>query len=347
MVFQKATKKRAKLRMALCGASGSGKTYSALLIASGVTGKDGKIAVIDTERGSAELYSGLCNYDVAQINQPFSPEKYIAAIQEAEKAGYDVLIIDSLSHAWSGEGGVLSLHDKATKMSRSGNSFTAWREVTPIHNKLVDTILGANLHIICTMRTKQEYAQEKDEKGKTVIKKLGMAPIQREGMDYEFTLVLDLSNETHYAKPSKDRTGLIDGQTFVPTMETGEVLVKWLNEGDEPAPIPEKKPAESEPQKPTQSFRRSDVKANESAPAREPLADDAAIKRYRDSLKRLQSIRKWENTQAVEFHHNILKSVQASDLKSLTVARINQVIELIEKHITDEEQKNGDSNAIN
>jgi hypothetical protein len=231
-MFQRAERKKAKLRLAINGPSGSGKTYSALQIAQGLA-PGGKIAMLDTERGSGELYAHICEYDVAPLAPPFSPDRYTKIIKGAELAGYDVLIIDSLSHAWSGDGGILDLHDKATSAERSRNSFMAWREVTPKHNALVDTILAANLHVIVTMRTKTAYEIVENDKGKKTPMKIGMAPIQRDGMEYEFTAVLDLSVDNHVATASKDRTGIFDGQHFVPTVATGESLRTWLDDGVE------------------------------------------------------------------------------------------------------------------
>lgn len=227
--FRKAERKRSKLRLAICGPSGSGKTYSALLIASGLA-PEGRIAMVDTERGSGELYSGLVTYDVAPITPPFAPRRYIELIRHAEELEYDVIIIDSLSHAWTGEGGVLDMHDQATAASRSGNSFAGWREVTPQHNALVDAIIGAGLHVIVTMRTKTAYEMT-DDSGKKKPIKIGLAPVQRDGMEYEFTTVLDLSMDGHVATASKDRTGLFDAKHWIPDRETGGVLRKWLDGG--------------------------------------------------------------------------------------------------------------------
>ncbi|NCC62583.1 MAG: ATP-binding protein [Verrucomicrobiae bacterium] len=221
-MFHQAKRSSAKLRLALCGPSGSGKTYSALRIAQGL---GGRIALIDTERGSGELYSDLCAYDVAQLNPPFTPARYIEAIRAAEKAKYDIVIIDSLSHAWSGPGGVLEMQDQAAKALKNG--FAAWREITPEHNKLVDKLLQTDLHIIVTMRTKTAY-EVQQESGKTKVVKVGLAPVQREGLEYEFTVVLDLSVDGHIATGTKDRTGLFDGQHFVATEETGQRLSRWL-----------------------------------------------------------------------------------------------------------------------
>jgi hypothetical protein len=234
MGFRKAERRKAKLRLALCGPAGSGKTFSALLIAQGL---GGKIAMIDTENGSGELYSNLCAYDVATITPPFTPDKYVETIHEAEAAGYDVIIIDSLSHAWAGEGGVLDMQGKAADAEK--NSYTAWRKVTPKHNRLVDSILQSSCHVIACMRSKMAYELVENDKGKKVPRKLGMAPVQRDGMEYEFTLVLDLSVDGHVATSSKDRTGIFDGKYLVPTIECGKDLLKWLDAGIEvPPPSP-------------------------------------------------------------------------------------------------------------
>jgi hypothetical protein len=221
-MFKPAKRSSAKLRLALCGPSGSGKTYSALRIAKGL---GGRIALIDTERGSGELYADLCAYDVAQLTPPFTPARYIEAIQAAEKGGYDIVIVDSLSHAWSGPGGVLEMQDQAAKALK--NSFAAWREITPEHNRLVDTLLQSSLHVIVTMRTKTAYEVQQDG-GKTKVVKVGLAPVQREGLEYEFTVVLDLSIDGHVASSTKDRTGLFDGQHLVPGEGVGTMLQSWL-----------------------------------------------------------------------------------------------------------------------
>jgi len=228
--FKRADRKKAKLRAAICGPAGSGKTYSALLLAHGL-GK--RIAMIDTERGSGELYSSLYGYDIAQIDAPYTPQKYICLIREASQE-YDVVIIDSLSHAWSGEGGVLDMHADATAAQRAKNSYTAWRDVTPQHNALVEAILTAPCHVICCIRSKIAYEQV-DSGGKKTVQKLGMAPIQREGMEYEFTLVLDV-NQEHYAVSSKDRTRIWEGRGEQITESHGRELLAWLEAGSTATP---------------------------------------------------------------------------------------------------------------
>lgn len=359
-MFQKAERKKAKLRLAIEGPSGSGKTYSALLVARGVVGKKGKIAVIDTERGSADLYCDLTPFDSTQFTPPFSPEKYIAAIKEAEKQGYDAIVIDSLSHAWNAEGGILSLHDKAVKASRSGNSFMAWKDVTPVHNRLVDAILGANIHVIVTMRTKTEYSQEKDEKGKTQIKKVGTAPIQREGIEYEFTLVLDV-NQDHIASASKDRTTMFDGQHFIPTIETGECLARWLNEGkDEPAPTPQQEPetvtpaqqaiatpAAQQEQAQQEPVTRDATGVPEPKRAEkkkdEPTISDEQVAEYRTAIAALQNARGWTKEAAVTFHKQVLAIAKVDELKKLTVEKFTVVMGLIDAELA----KGKDDGGIN
>jgi hypothetical protein len=220
-------------------------------------GMGGRIAVIDTERGSADLYCNIADYDTAQITEPFTPQKYITAIKEAETEGYDVIIIDSLSHAWTGEGGLLDLHDKATKASKSKNSFDAWREVTPLHNKLVDAILNSKCHMIITTRVKTAYEIVENDKGKKAPVKIGMSPVFRDGIEYEFTVVFDLSVDGHIATSTKDRTRLFDGQYTIPSEETGKVLMQWLNTGTDNVSTPEVKPEEKKqpPATPEERFR--------------------------------------------------------------------------------------------
>lgn len=232
MVFVKATKEKIKLRMAIDGPSGSGKTYTAMNIAQHLV-PGGKIAVIDTERRSARKYSQYFQFDVDDTMDTFHPQRYIDRIREAEKAGYDVLIIDSLTHAWIGKDGALALVDQETKRSQSKNSFNAWREITPIHNALVDAILAANIHVIVTLRTKTEYVVEQDDKGKNVPRKIGMAPVQRDGMEYEFDVVADMDLDNNMVI-SKTRCVELAGKVFPkPGEEIATILRNWLSDGAE------------------------------------------------------------------------------------------------------------------
>lgn len=235
MQIRKAERKKAKLRLGIAAPSGAGKTFSSLLLAFGL---GGKVGLIDTEHGSGDLYAHLGDYDIISIEAPYSVAKYLQAIHAFEQAGYSTIIIDSLSHAWAGEGGLLDKQGKAA--DKSGNSWQAWRNVTPEHNALVDAILRSPCHIIATMRSKTEYVQEKDDRtGKQVIRKIGMAPVQRDGMEYEFTVMLDIDMK-HTASATKDRTGLLDGEYFTIDRSTGEKLLAWLETGAD-APDPKEK----------------------------------------------------------------------------------------------------------
>ncbi len=233
MEFRKAERKQAKLKLGIAGVPGSGKTYSALLMAYGICGDWSKIAVIDTENKSADLYSHMGEFMTADISAPFTPAKYIECINSAVEAGFKVLIIDSLSHAWSGEGGLLDMQDKAARASKSGNSYTAWRNITPEHNKLVNAILQSDIDIICTLRSKQAYIMTTDGNGKQNVKKVGLEPIFREGFEYECTVFFDIAQDGHLATVTKDRTELFDGKTFIPNEETGKQLAAWRNSGQE------------------------------------------------------------------------------------------------------------------
>ena len=241
MQMRKAQRKKAKLRLALSGPAGSGKTFGALLIAYGITGDWEKICLIDTENGSGELYANynqggieIGEYNIITLESPYTPDKYMAAIKECERAGMEVIIVDSLTHAWAGEGGLLDRKGQIEKSGKPGvNSWTAWRDITPMHNRLVECILTSSCHIIATLRAKMDYVQEKDPStGKNIVRKVGMNPIQRDGMEYEFTVFVDISQD-HQATSSKDRTSLFDGKIFVPGVETGRQLLDWLEAGME------------------------------------------------------------------------------------------------------------------
>ena len=221
--FQRAERKRAKIKVAITGPSGAGKTYSALALASGL-GK--RIAVIDTENDSASLYSDRFEFDTLVIDAPYTIQKYLEAMNAAQEEGYDVLIIDSITHAWAGEGGLLA--KKEALDARGGNSFSNWAGITREHEQFKANLLGSDIHLICTMRSKQDYVLDMGDKGKTTPRKVGLAPIQRDGMEYEFTTVFDVSMD-HDASTSKDRTGLFDGHTTKITEKTGRRFQEWLN----------------------------------------------------------------------------------------------------------------------
>ncbi len=237
--FRKAVKALRKARIALIGPSGSGKTYTALEIATGLAGPGGRIALIDTENASASLYADRFDFDTLNLDT-FSPKVYTEAIRAAEEAGYDVIIIDSLSHAWAGKDGALEQVDKAAARAK-GNTFAAWREVTPQHNALVDALVRCKAHVVVTMRAKTEYIVEKDEKtGRTTPRKVGMAPVQRDGLEYEFDIVADMDLEHRFIVSKSRMSDLADEVITRPTAELGERIRVWLEDGE---PVPEPEPA--------------------------------------------------------------------------------------------------------
>jgi hypothetical protein len=225
IAFQKATKKRAKLRLGVAGPSGSGKTTGALLIATGI---GGRIAVLDTERGSASLYSDQFEFDTLELNPPYEPERFIEVIRAAEAAGYDTLILDSITHEWSGSGGVCDINERVAQAKYRGNTWSAWSETTPRHRAFLDAMLQSNMHIIATMRSKTETVQGEDKK----VRKVGMKTEQRDGTDYEMTLMFEIEHEKHLAVATKDRTKLFKDPHII-SEDTGKRLLAWLNAGVE------------------------------------------------------------------------------------------------------------------
>lgn len=224
LTIRKSSRKQAKMKLAIQGPSGSGKTYGSLLLAYGLTKDWSKVAVIDTENGSADLYADLGDYCVIPIHHPYSPEMYIKAIDVCENHGIEVIIIDSLSHCWE------YLLDEHAKMP--GNSFANWSKVTPRLTRLVQHILKSKTHIIATLRTKQDYVIS-DKNGKMVPEKVGLKAIQKDGVDYEFTTVFEVDS-SHQAKSAKDRTGLFaEKPPFKISSATGDIIRAWCNDRDE------------------------------------------------------------------------------------------------------------------
>jgi hypothetical protein len=231
--IRKAKRSATKLRLLLTGPSGSGKTWGALQIAKGL---GGRCVVIDTEQGSSDIYDSLHNFDVVDLRPPFTPEAYIEAIRACEEAGYEVIIVDSISHEWSGKGGCLELVDDIAKAQFRGNTWSAYSVITPRHRAFIDAMLRSPAHIIATGRAKTETAQVEDGGRKKVVK-LGMKTETRDGAEYEFTTVIDLVHDGHFATVSKDRTNLFTGDPKPISVETGKRLAAWLAAGHEiPAP---------------------------------------------------------------------------------------------------------------
>jgi hypothetical protein len=221
MQLTKSQRSKAKIKMALQGPSGSGKTMSALLIAQGLTSGDlSKVAVIDSENGSANLYAHLGSYNVLKLETPHSPERYIQAIDVCINSGIEVIIIDSTSHCWDF---LIDYH-----ASLPGNSFANWSKITPMQKSFVDKILNCDAHVIATMRTKQDYVIS-EKNGKMVPEKVGLKAIQRDEISYEFTVVFDIDSK-HFASASKDRTLLFEGKPqFLINTLTGKKILEWCN----------------------------------------------------------------------------------------------------------------------
>ena len=278
ITFQKAVKEQVKLRLAIYGPAGAGKTASALRIAHGI---GGRIAFIDTENYSASRYADGLNYagefvpfsfDVVSLTKP-TIENYLEAIQSAENAGYNVLIIDSLSHGWQE---LLEEIDRIAKTKYRGNSWSAWSDGTPKQKSLIRAITQSNMHIIATMRAKTEWETGKDEKtGKSKPVRVGLAPEQGKGIEYEFDMLMEI-NDSHYATIIKDRSGKFqDMEIHCPDEKFGEELAEWLTQGVvpvRPAPqsepisiakptVPKPKPAVPKPAVPESKF--SEISAEE------------------------------------------------------------------------------------
>lgn len=227
MELRKAQRKLAKIKMGIQGPSGSGKTYSSLLIAFGLCNNWSKIAIIDTENHSADLYSQLGGYNVLSLEKPFSPERYIEAIDICINQGMEVIVIDSVSHEWEGEGGILEIHG-----NMMGNSFTNWNKVTPRHNAFVQKLIQSPVHIIATIRAKQDYVLS-EKNGRMVPEKVGLKGITRDGLDYEFTIMFEIDLK-HNVTATKDRTGLyMDKPSFVISPTTGKRIKDWCHNGPE------------------------------------------------------------------------------------------------------------------
>jgi len=225
-MFKKAERKQSRLRLCISGPSGAGKTEGALTIATSLKG-GGKIAVIDTENGSASLYADRFEFDVLNLEPPYNPQRFVEAIKDASDSGYTVIIIDSATHEWDGEGGCLDMNEQTARAKFKGNTWSAWSDTTKEHQKFINAIVHSNSHVICTARSKTETAQE----GKRIMR-LGTKLVQRDNFEYEFTVALDLIHDCHIATAIKDRTSIFSSRQPEPiTAETGDLLLNWLNSG--------------------------------------------------------------------------------------------------------------------
>ena len=228
--FQKAKKEKVWTKVLLGGASGSGKSYSALRLATGLAKKaNSRIAAIDTEAGRIRYYANEFDFDDLQLEEPYTPQKYIDAINQAIDGDYKVLIIDSISHEWNY---CVETHDKMP-----GNSYTNWQKITPMHNQFMEKVLQCPMHVIATVRGKDEYVLE-EKNGKQPPKKVGLGYKQRDGVEYEYTVTFNIDQDTHVSSVSKDNTHIFEGRFEVLTEKDGEALYEWANSGEAPKPKP-------------------------------------------------------------------------------------------------------------
>lgn len=227
MAYTKAVRHKVKLKIALIGSSGSGKTYSALRVARGIAGETGRIALLDTENDRGLYYADEFEYDHDTLTAPYTPERYIQKIDEAVRADYDVLIIDSISHEWSGVGGCLEMVDKL----QGKNNYTKWGQITPRHNAFIEKVIQSPIHIIVTIRGKDQYVLEQDDRGKQVPKKVGLGGIQRDGIEYEYTLTFLIDRDTHIATAQKDNTHIFDSRFEMLTEDHGVLFREWADGG--------------------------------------------------------------------------------------------------------------------
>ncbi len=240
MQFIQATKKQRKLRLALIGPSGSGKTYTALSLATAI---GGPVAVFDTENGSASLYSDEFPFMTPPTPPAdFSPDKYIEFLRGCEAGGVNVAVLDGLSAAWAGKGGILEMVDNASRKYK-GNSFAGWKDATPEHNRLLQAIISCKVHVIATARTKTEWVVEENDRGQKVPRKIGTAPVQRDGLDYEFDVVGDMDHNNCLIV-TKSRCKALSGKSFIrPGKDVADILKAWLEDGD---PASEQTPLEKQ-----------------------------------------------------------------------------------------------------
>lgn len=228
MQFKKAQRSQSNLRLALSGPSGAGKTFTSLSIASGL---GGRVCMLDTERGRGALYGDLFEFDSADFCPPYDPRRLITALREAEEGGYDVCIIDSLSHFWNGPGGLLEMVEEIATKMKTRNNMVAWRKATPLQQAMVDAIVSSKMHIIACMRSKQEYALERDEKGRTTVTKLGLAPVQRDGTEFEFDIFGEIDIDHNLVITKTRCFELTDAVINKPGKGLGEQLAEWLKGG--------------------------------------------------------------------------------------------------------------------
>ena len=268
--FKKAKREKIWLKVLLAGPSGSGKTYSALRVASGVAKKTGsRMATIDTENGRIRYYANEFDFDDLQLEMPYSPEKYIEAIDEAIDAGYQILVIDSITHEWD------YCNDVHNKMP--GNSWTNWAKITPRHDAFMEKILQSPLHVFATVRGKDEYILE-EKNGKQVPKKVGLGYKQRDNTEYNYTVTFNIDQQTHVAESMKDNTHIFEDRYEVLTEKDGVALYDWANSGDIPDPKPVKKTETPKEEQEIEDIKTINKKIVTMAQSKSKTSDEVKVK---------------------------------------------------------------------
>ncbi len=317
-LFHKATKYQSKLRLAIAGPSGSGKTWSALSIAMGLLKPGERVALLDTERGSASKYAGDFDFDVAELTS-YTTDDYLKAIAEAEAAGYGVIIVDSLSHAWSGPGGILEMVDRASE--GKGGNWSGWKVATPVHNRFIDALLRAKAHVICTLRSKTDWVMETNDKGKVQPRKVGTEPIQRAGLDFEFDVFgeMDVINQLTI---TKTRCKALTGQQYLkPGADLAKILTDWLTDGAPALAVPE--PQDASPAPTAQPAAEKAPAAQEpKAASTQPSPPMSARERIRASIHAARTLAALE---ALVPTIQRLPKVDQADLKSDYRKRQNEL----------------------
>lgn len=234
-MFKQAVKTESKLRLAFTGPAGSGKTYSSLAVATALV-PGGRVALLDTEHGSAAKYADIFTFDTVEMESSFHPDRYVEVINAAVTGGYDALILDSMSHAWTGQGGMLDVVNDIARARYNNNTFMAWKDGGVIQNRLIEAILTAPIHIIATMRSKTEYAVEMNERGKQQPRKIGTAPVQRDGFEYEYDVIIDMGID-NVGIVNKTRCPALTGKVIdKPGAALAATLREWLH-GAPPPPV--------------------------------------------------------------------------------------------------------------
>lgn len=321
-LFKKAVKHESKLRLSIAGPSGSGKTYSALAIG---TSLGDRVAVIDTEHGSAEKYADVFTFDVLNLDAPFHPDRFIEAIEAAAEGGYDVVVVDSLSHAWNGPGGLLEIVDQAAARMKTKNTFGAWKEATPIHNRMIETIIRTDIHIIATMRSKQEYALQEDSRGRKSVQKLGMAPIQRDGMEYEFDVFAEMTMDNKMII-QKTRCSALAGQVIdKPGVNVALALKMWLSgEKAEPEPDRAAKASTNGSSAKAKTNGKAKTKKQEQVDAQLAMMDET-LRRELHAVGTELYVQEWDDKR-----HELVNAVtqgRTTSSKELTAVECRQLID--------------------